>query len=77
MNRSTILYITAHTFGQHEECGHDGVQQYHYTASTAPVRDRTLYRGVRGRTARSSGRMRSAARRHTYYGSRVYAFVQL
>ena len=71
VNRSTILYMLGHTwymFVQHEECRHDGLQQYHYTKSNVPVRDRTLYRGVHGRTVRASGRTRGAAGRHTWYG---------
>ena len=46
VNRSTVLYIKAYTLVQHDaECRHDGVQQYHYTESTAPVRDRTTLQG--------------------------------
>ena len=72
VNRSSILYIRSYTSVQHDKSRRDGVQQYHYSESTVPVRDRTtLYRGVRGRPARASGRTRSAAGRHTCYDSRV------
>ena len=47
-----------------------------YRKYCSRTRSYKIYRGVRGRTARASGRRRSAAGRHTQYGSRVCAFVQ-
>ena len=66
VSRNTGAYAVV----QHEECSHDGVQQYQYTKGTAPVRDRDrtarksacrseLYHNILGRT-RSSYSTKSA-----------------
>ena len=38
-------YTRAYAVVQHEKCRHDEVQQYKYTESTVPVRDRTALQG--------------------------------